>query len=83
MRDAAGRFFVRAVGPGDVADGGGRAGFDALRVAVAEEALAGDFVFFVVEAHHVPGAGLLAEAAADAAFLDNDTTGARLRVNAE
>ena len=38
VRDAA-RFFVRAVGPGDVADGGGRAGFDALRVAVAEEAL--------------------------------------------
>ena len=78
MRDAA-RFFVRAVGPGDVADGGGRAGFDALRVAVAEEAL-GRFVFFVVEAHHVPRASLFAEVAADAAFLDNHA-GARLRVN--
>ena len=78
VRDAA-RFFVRAVGPGDVADGGGRAGFDALRVAVAEEAL-GRFVFFVVEAHHVPRASLFAEVAADEAFLDNHA-GARLRVN--
>ena len=67
VRNAAGRFFG-AIHPRNVANRFGRAGFHAFRIAVAEEALAGD-VLFNVEAHHVPGAGFLAKAAADAGFF--------------
>ena len=64
VRNAAGRFFG-AIHPRNVANRFGRAGFHAFRFAVAEEALAG-FLFFAVEAHHVPRTGFLAESAADA-----------------
>lgn len=80
VRNAAGRFFG-TIHPGYVADGFGRAGFHAFRIAVAEKALAGD-VLFNVEAHHVPGAGFLAKAAADAGFFI-DITGTGLRIDAD
>ena len=80
VRNAAGRFFG-TIHPGYVADGFGRAGFHAFRIAVAEKAVAGD-VLFNVEAHHVPGAGFLAKAAADAGFFI-DITGTGLRIDAD
>lgn len=57
--------FAGTIFPRHIGQSGSRAGFHAFRFAVAEEALAG-FLFFAVEAHHVPRTGLLAESAADA-----------------
>ena len=57
--------FAGTILPRHIGQSGSRAGFHAFRFAVAEEALAG-FLFFAVEAHHVPRTGFLAESAADA-----------------
>lgn len=57
--------FAGTIFPRHIGQSGSRAGFHAFRFAVAEEALAG-FLFFAVEAHHVPRTGFLAESAADA-----------------
>ena len=57
--------FAGTILPRHIGQSGSRAGFHAFRFAVAKEALAG-FLFFAVEAHHVPRTGLLAESAADA-----------------
>ena len=71
--------FTRAVLPGHISQSGSRAGFNALGLAVAKEAFAG-FLFFAVEAHHVPRAGFLAKAAADALIFIY-VAGAGLRID--
>lgn len=60
--------FFGTINPGNVADSFCRAGFYALRIAVAKEAFAGD-IFFNVKAHHVPRTSFLAETAANADFF--------------
>ena len=54
--------FAGTILPRHIGQSGSRAGFHAFRFAVAKEALAG-FLFFAVEAHHVPRTGFLAEPA--------------------
>ena len=73
--------FAGTIFPRHIGQSGSRAGFHAFRIAVAEKALAGD-VLFNVEAHHVPGAGFLAKAAADAGFFI-DIPGTGLRIDAD
>ena len=60
--------FLGTINPGNVADSFCRAGFYALRIAVAKEAFAGD-IFFNVKAHDVPRTSFLAETAANADFF--------------
>ena len=73
--------FAGTILPRHIGQSGSRAGFHAFRFAVAKEALAG-FLFFAVEAHHVPRTGFLAESAADALVFIH-IAGAGLGVDAD
>lgn len=73
--------FAGTILPRHIGQSGSRAGFHAFRFAVAKEALAG-FLFFAVEAHHVPRTGFLAESAAYALVFIH-IAGAGLGVDAD